>query len=730
MVGFSLLQWAIRCVAITTVALLLFGCMETTLGLDRVPNSVRVRARLVSPGVPARPQPNAAVTLFDSTQQVRLDDSRTDAQGTTLLRTENDPLLTTMFVRASQIGTLVPNPVVTQVNLCDSALVTIEYSQPRQCANVVGGLDSVRFTDPATGSDVLLENRPAVVERCYSFQYSGAQQVTVPRPIVPAPFRVIDISINGRVVAEGTPIVLSTSDVISVCFSVSTAESGLFQRTVVLPLDCSPASATLTLRLVAEVVPERCECAASAVRLVVEDPMLLGQTSAPVADVLYSNERSACDITLQRTGTNPGADQRWLLDPSAQQQTILVRAGEVRNISARFRPTTQGNFRDTIFYTARTASGQECPFIVELVGCVLECPNIRLQNGKTEKLGSQSLNDVTGALQPALPCDPGGTVFFDPNESQFVWDLENPSACAEVEATAVLDNFNVPGAANILEVVSGSVTIPPSGRSSVVVNRSNVSIEFARDVARRFPGQPVQITARLRISTSIPGCETSINVVFPIDTVPPLSPPNTIIAYQQIVNPIKTEPDYTVFILDDINGVTAPNTYESYQLGENRANITPQNFGDIFATVVNRIVDATTDPAYTGANPAGQLPRLHIRSGSRLVEGAFWRNMTISEFSQRTGTAGVVARFAVDVNSLSFGITPNAPRQMATSNTEAGNVYAFRVRSGNISSLGPTCNDVYALVFIRGVDNGFGTFAATNRQSQIQFQVIYPVYGR
>jgi hypothetical protein len=67
---------------------------------------------------------------------------------------------------------------------------------------------------------------------------------------------------------------------------------------------------------------------------------------------------------------------------------------------------------------------------------------------------------------------------------------------------------------------------------------------------------------------------------------------------------------------------------------------------------------------------------------------------------------------------------------MADNATEAGNVYAFRVRSGPPDNLGGTCNDVYALVFIRGVDNGFGTFATTTRQSQVQIQVMYPVYGR
>lgn len=719
-------------IALATVLMcaLLTSCMETTLGLEKITNTVTVRAKLRTDSTSIRPLPGVSVVLLDSTQTFRLDSSFTNGAGSAQLLTENDPVRTTMFVRAGRVGNLAPNPVLTQVNLCDSAIVNVEYAQPRVCADLVNGRDSVIFSDPVTGSRDVLVNRPALIERCYTFTYSGTQNATVAPPSLRAPFALQGIFVNGAPVPKGANAIVQPGQTLTICFTVITKDAGTFTSDVILPIACPPASSSVTLNLFANVVAERCECSAQDIEITIPDPVVIGQTSQAESDVLYDNSSSNCDIRIERVRVSANTDQRWLLQPTSGETVFTIPAGQSRSISARFRPTAAGNFTDTVFYRAVTSTGEVCDFTVELNGCVLQCPTIRLQNGRTVQLGTASVGDVTTAITPALPCDVGGNEFFDPNESRFTWPLTNPSNCATITANAELTNFNFRPAQDVIRLQSGTVTLAPQGEGSIIVNRDNISIEMARDFARTFPGRPLEITAQLRITTSITGCETTVNVAFPLDTVPPLSPPNTLISYQQIVNPIKPDPDFTIFILDDINGVTAPNTYESYQLGEDRANITPQNFGDLYATVARRVVDQNTDPAYSGANPAGQLPLLNIRQGSRLVEGAFWRNMSITQFSNRTGTGGVVSQFALAVNSLTFDITPNAPRQMAASTTEAGNVYAFRVRSGSIESLGGTCNDVYALVFIRGVDNGFGTFAATNRQSQIQFQVIYPVYGR
>ncbi len=707
------------------------GCMETTLAVGEVENRVRVRATVRNEGtLEALPMQGARMVLLDSTRSRELNVQSTDASGTALLTARNQPVRTVSFVRAEPVGTLQPNPAITTVAVCEDTTIFVEYLRPFDC-QTVSASDSIVFRDPVTFSEEIVANKPPSIEQCWAFQHTGNAPTTINVPgNVAAPFRLASISVNGAGRPLTTAITLAPGDVVSFCFTVATNTLGDFRQTLQIPIPCPNTSGTVTIALKARIVPERCECLSNTVTMIVDEPVRLGEQSEELSDVLYDNSNEICDVRLDFVRSTPGTNQRWTATP-AIGANVDVRAGATADIRARFRPNQPGSFSDTLFYRMTMPNGQTCNVRVVLIGCVLECPKIILQTGDTVALGAipaNRRNDATRPIRPALPCDPGSSTFFLANDGRISYTLVNPSLCADVAVNAELSNFNFPQARDFLVLTNRRVSVGPQGSSNIVIRQENIPIELVRQLAQAQGSGPLEIRAQLRMSTSIPGCDDFINVVFPIDTVPPVSPPNTLIAYRQVVNPIKPEPDFTVFLLDPRTGFTAPNTYESFQLGEDRNNAVPQNNGDLFVTVQDVVVDATTDVRYQ--NQTGQLPRLHIRNGGRIVSGALWRQMTSTQFSQRTGPTGVLAQFAQAVPGLTFSITPTAPRQLQANATEAGNVYAFRVRSGSPEALGGACNDVYALVFVRGVDNGFGTFATTTRQSQMQFQVMYPVYGR
>jgi hypothetical protein len=707
------------------------GCMETTLAVGDVENRVRVRATVRNQGsTETLPMQGARMVLLDSTRQRELSSQLTDASGTALLTARNQPVRTVSFVRAEPVGTLQPNPAVTTVAVCEDTTIVVEYLRPVDCQTITAG-DSIVFRDPVTFSEEIVRNRPPSIEQCWAFQHTGNAAATFNAPgNIPAPFRLTSITVNGAARPLNAAITMAPGDVVSFCFSVSTATLGDFRQTLQIPIPCPNTAGTVAITLKARIVPERCECLSNTVTLIVEEPVRLGEQSAEIGDVLYDNSNEICDVRLEFVRSTPGTDQRWTATP-AIGANVDVRSGATADIRARFRPTQAGSFSDTLFYRTTMANGQVCNVRVVLIGCVLECPKIILQNGDTVALGAipaNRRNDATRSIQPALPCDPGSSTFFNANDGRISYTVVNPSLCADVSVNAELVNFNFAPARDFLVLTNRRVTMGPQGSSNIGIRQENVPIELVRQLAQAQGAGPLEIRAQLRLSTSIPGCDDFINVVFPVDTVPPVSPPNTLIAYRQVINPTKPDPDFTVFLLDPRAGFTAPNTYESFQLGEDRNNAVPQNNGDLYVTVQDNVVDFNTDPRYQ--NQTGQLPRLHIRNGGRIVAGALWQQMTSTEFSQRTGPTGVLARFAQAVPGLTFNITPAASRQLQANSAEAGNVYAFRVRSGSPDAMGGPCNDVFALVFVRGVDNGFGTFATTTRQSQMQFQVMYPVYGR
>lgn len=702
------------------------GCMETTLSVDDVENRIRVRARLRTADT-ITPLPGVQLTLLDSSQRGVITSAITDQTGNALLLATGKPVRSLTFVDAAALGNLQPNPKRTAVAVCEDTTVAIEFIRPVDCASI-SGQDSIIFRDATSGSLEIVRNQPPTLEQCWAFRYTGNAPATVQLPtVIPQPFSFIRAEVNGQGRPINAAVTLQPGDMLVLCFAVSTANVGVFTEQVQFTVPCPNTSGQVVVRLKATVVPERCDCSSADIELLVPEPILVGQRSETVAEVLYQNVGSSCPVTLQFIRATAGTDQRWTVTP-ALGQAIEVQPDGRALYSAQFRPTQVGSFSDTVFYRITLPDGRVCEARAVLIGCVLQCPQIELQDGRRVPLGQGNIRDITKAIIPALPCDPGSSTFFEPNEGNFRYTLVNPSLCSPVTVSADLGGFNYGPAAPFIRLSSRSLTLSPSGSANITITQDNIPITLVRDFAAQFPGRPLEITARLSLSTTIPGCDEQITVTFPIDTVPPLSPPNTLIAYKQTVSPIKTDPDYTVFILDEQNGRTAPNTYESWQLGEDRNNATPQNNGDLFVTVQDVNVDATTDPRYTSGQ--GQLPRLNIRTGSRIVEGAFWTKMSSQQFAQRTGPTGVLSRFSQAVGGLTFNITPGSPRTMADNATEAGNVYAFRVRSGSPDNLGGTCNDVYALVFIRGVDNGFGTFATTTRQSQVQIQVMYPVYGR
>lgn len=707
------------------------GCMETTLSVGEVENRVRVRATVRNQGsADVLPMQGARMVLLDSTRQRELSSQSTDVAGTALLVARNQPVRTVSFVRAEPVGTLQPNPALTTIAVCEDTTITVEYLRPIDC-QTISAIDSIVFRDPVTFSEDVLVNRPPSIEQCWVFQHTGNAPATFNAPAnIPAPFRLTSITVNGAPRALNAAITISPGEVVSFCFAVSTANLGTFRQTVQVPIPCPNTNGVVTLILKARIVPERCDCQSASLTMLFPEPVRVGDQSAEMTDVLYDNSSEICDVRLDFVRSTQGADQRWVTTP-AIGANVDVRAGATANVRARFRPTQTGQFSDTLFYRMTMPNGQRCDVRVVLIGCVLECPRIILQTGDTVALGAipgNRRNDATRPIRPALPCDPGSSTFFLPNDGRVTYTLVNPSLCAGATVNAELVNFNFPAASNFLILSTRLLPLAPQGSSNIVIRQENIPIELVRQLAQAQGNGPLEIRAQLRLSTSIPGCDDFITVVFPIDTVPPISPPNTLIAYRQVVNPIKPDPDFTVFLLDPRTGFTAPNTYESFQLNEDRANVVPQNNGDLYVTVQDNVVDFNTDPRYQ--NQTGQLPRLHIRNGGRIVSGALWRQMTSTEFSQRTGPTGVLAQFSQAAPGLAFTITPAAPRQLQANATEAGNVYAFRVRSGSPDAMGGPCNDVYALVFVRGVDNGFGTFATTTRQSQMQFQVMYPVYGR
>lgn len=583
----------------------------------------------------------------------------------------------------------------TNILICRDTLVVFIFDTTTvdnvDCGNL-DGADTLVFIDDQ-GSSLLRQNTPDGInryERCWNLtnSLSNTNDITVNIPNIPDPFRIESILVDG-VPVSGSQVTLPPGSTLTICFSVSTEQAGIFEQTIDLGMTCLTNQGTYRLTLQAEVVEPACDCEElpDSYTITFPDRLTVG-SSGEHEEVVLSNELPCTIILTQDSFDGNG---NWtVLSPNFPQ---TLDPGESLTLRVRFTPTSAAAQGGTLNLTIDPQGGQNtCDFTVELEGegCSNSCPLISTDNLLFEVFGTETIVDTLSDRNDNRVFVSSGDELLARSSTVIrTYYVENPdTACQSIDVRInpqFADNY----AQQYFEISPRILTLAPGETGSIQVTFTAPTLSEFQSItaARGNTGALADSLFKVVLQLTSPGCSQTIDDNAVVTVFPDISPIINLRAYNQRT-PQKQIPENEVYSFG-----AQSRTINKGPNGENGEY--PPLRGHIWIDVDNN------DPA---ANPP-QEPILNVTSSN--IEMKLWQNgYSEDDFAN---VPQLVTEFSSDPN-YDTGYSSDPIRGL-----NVGDVIAFRLGSG-----------VYALVFIRRVDNG--TENTSSRQSGIEFRSVYPIY--
>jgi hypothetical protein len=556
--------------------------------------------------------------------------------------------------------------------------------------------ETLVFVDD-NGNDELKLNTPANVrryDRCAAGLYNaGNEDITLTVPAVHNPFRLESILIDGSpAIIVNNKVTIKPGETLTLCFSVSTTETGKFTEELSIPLLCSEGQEGIyNLLLVAVVVPPTCDCDefGSSYNLVLSNRVEVGNKKT-TKKVVYTNN-APCDVVINRISFNGNSGWR-IISPNFP---VTVSTGKSLEITAEFMAISSGTHRDTLSLEIRPEGTDNiCPFDIYLEGegCTTSCPFISLDGVNFEMYGTTHAIDTISDRTDKR-------VFFSISNAEppinttitRLYYFMNPdSACEEIRLNVSLsyqkDDIYSP---EYFTVSPQQLSLAPGEVGVIQVTFVSPDIEELDKIVatRGNTGQTADSAFNVFLRINSLGCEQKINATTVVTVFPDISPIINLRAYSQRTR-LAPEPENEVYYFGE----------DARTILKGRGNTPgpyPPPRGHIWIDVDDTLASATPP----------QEPIL--KSVSSTLGIKIWKiNMLESDFTN------------VGTTYLAFVGDPNYSTGYSTApltGLTPGNVIAFQINPY-----------MYALIYIRSVYDG--TENNTNLQSGIEFRSIYPIY--
>ncbi len=676
--------------------ILLPACMETTTPSNENERELTVMVYRVTDGT-TTPVRGAEVNIFQADNaNINPLQAYTNSQGAASFRFKV-PVTGQNFNISAIYNNRAQNK--SSVLLCkDTTLIfvfdttnTISFS-----CNNLGKNEDLVFTDDFGNTDLKL-NTPANIfryEKCTAGLYnSGTQDITLTLPKVNPPFKLESVLIDGLPpTVQNNKVVIQPGQTLTLCFSVSTKETGAFTQELNLQMTCEDGQqGNYNLTLNATVVPPTCDCDEySNFSLITLSERVPSGKSKEIKQVVFTNN-SPCDVEISFLNFD-GNDGWEILNP---QFPVTVKSGNSLEISAKFTPPSANQHSDTLNLEVRPiGTDNVCNLDVYLEGegCAGGCPLFSTDGFYFDEYSSSPVIDTISDRTDKR-------VYFSLKNSnppitttvtRLYYFMNPDSACEDLTLTVNLtyqsgDIYSP----RYFDVSPESLTLAPGEVGVIQVTFVSPDIEELDDIvqARGNNGITADSAFNVYIQVNSPGCQQKINATTVVTVFPDISPIINLRAYSQRTS-LAPEPENEVYIF----GADARTIIKGRANGPGPY---PPPSGDIWIDVNDTL---------PSANPP-QEPILKSVSGTLGMK--IWRtNMLESEF---TDVGQTYLAFTNDPN-YNTGYTPGPLTGLAP-----GNVIAFRISPF-----------MYALIYIRSIYNG--TENNTNLQSGIEFRAIYPIY--
>lgn len=713
--------------------------------------TIQARVKDCNTGVPSTPAPNAKIRIFaqnSETDLVLLDSVYTDKNGNATYINEGPVTGFTCKLIGEYNNQYVTTSPRAVFLFCNDTTVALNFEcvpPPVLCCDeLTDNSYNLVFTN---GSDFkLVQNHPLKVAKydagltilCNDLTCNPPVNFTVTVPNPKAPFTLSGIYVNGNL--SQNPVTLKGGECISLSFSVSTANVGVFTDQLLVQVTCNGRNTNWAVNLNAEVIPEECACPLTADSVIVYrafDPFKVPVGSSQDYDILLFQNLQNCLLTVEKfdrikngqtqAGTSNG---EWrLVSPGLPTE---VPTGEIYQPKMRFSPSSASERVDTFKISVRRNDGVVCNYTLVCIGygCVDGCPLI---NGKTFA-ANNPINITVDA--PFSPDDVCPQLINIVNYASIPLDVAlPPSACTSplrinVKVTG-RDKYDVPRFTFSDFFYADTIfsTSPRLTFFSPSVNEFEAM--FVRNGGTRTGASgdsSFHITVEL--TTEDGKCKQIINVTANITPAGKISIPWLMDAYNQTTS-MKPTPDYQACKVDTLlmfAGVDRPGfVYQLRDASYQPYCQPPTNpeacWGTFFINVDNPTGEGT------GANP--KAPELYLVNNT---SNAF-KNIKLYATNYPEENFDLVNPIVIQLQSdvMNNGTAAVFPSNAATKpynhpnglgNIQPGNVYMlYSERSDNPATDVP-CQ--IALVYIRQVINTDGL--STNYRSSITFRIIYPIY--
>lgn len=686
------LQWSISIAFFLALTAAFWGCMETTAPEESKDRNIIVQAIQIDTQTGEKtPLSGVRINVFDFGETNPVVTQNTNQNGAAIFK-----LLAPLAGRNVNVAANYNNQIQTKTSvlICKDTMLLFVFDttvvKNLQCSNL-NGADILIFIDE-NASRELKQNTPVGIrryERCWSMTNSSStESISVAIPNVPSPFSLQSVFLSGVPVFTN-PVIVPPQTTLSLCFSVSTANPGVFRENINLSLSCGVNQGTFSLRLEADVVEPGCDCEEleDIYRIILPNSIPVGN-SVDHSELVFTNTLS-CAVVISRTSFD-GNDGWTILSPQFPQ---TLAPGASLTVQTRFAPKKALINADTLLLSIRPEGTQfDCPYrvIFNGKGCSNTCPYL-VYSGYPIKVFNNSMPQDTLSNRDDRRVFVSITEIDPPFVSSInkIYTVYNPdSSCSEI----TLNITSIPQdkyAANYFRIDPRSITLAPGDSARINVNFTAPSFTiFQQIVAERGNTGRVSdsaFTIRLRLQSA--GCVQDINISAVVTTFPSISPIINLRAYSQRTL-LKPNPEK-----------------EIYYFG-NDARTINQGIGGTFGEYppINGHIYIDVNDTSSSANPP-QAPLLKVINNN--IQMKLWRpNVPESDF---TNVSSIVTQFSNDP-AYSTGYSTNP-----ITNINVRDVIAFKFNSLT-----------YALLYIRRVDNG--TEATSSQQSGIEFRTIYPIY--
>ena len=675
---------------------LVAGCMETTSPSNSNERKLTVLAYQIDQANPKVKQPlKGADVKITATNALTTAQSFTNDLGAAVFSVTT-PLIGANYNISATYNS--KTQLKSSLLICNDTTVVFLFdtvSVANIDCNALNGSETLTFVDDQ-GNAKLKQNTPVNVnkyDRCSAGIYNNSQQdMTIAIPSYnDTHFTLNSVVIDGAVAQPvNGSYILKPGQTLTVCFSVSTKDAGVFNSSLNITVKCgNNQTGTYKINLNAEVVAPDCNCdpANTSFTMGLTDRLPIGQ-SKDIQNTVFTNN-SPCAVTISKTSFD-GNDGWQILSPNFP---VTVQPGQSLSISARFTAVKAMKSIDTLKLNIQyQGTNNNCSFDVYLNGnaCSSSCPFYSLDRSTYKVFGS-------GLVYDTLSNRVDKRVFASvPTINPPIFSTVTTTYYFRVPDTACTDvNINISVqyadgyAQKYFTVSPQSLSLSPGEIGSIQVTFTAPTIEeMAAIVAARGNRKITADSAfSIKITASTPGCSQVINAAAVVSIYPDISPIINLRAYDQ-KTPLKSDPENEV-----------------YYFGDPARTITkgPGNTPGPYPPIKGNIwVDVDDNNA--SANPP-QEPIL--KSVSSLIGMKVWRsNVPESQFSN---VASIYNQFVSDPN-YSTGYTTSPLRGL-----KVGDIIAFQISPKS-----------YALIYIRRIDTG--TEQTSSKQSGIEFRSIYPIY--